>query len=293
MFATIIDKFYVIIGQRRANKLKRFLTSNKKTTKRILKVNKKFYNIHNGKRCFIIGNGPSAKAIDFKLLKDEYTFTVNQFARFTNYQDLNPDYHVFSDERLFKLDTNKEEDLETLNYMSKIAEIRPKVEFFTKMCSKDFFEKIPAFKNANINYYIDGLTFHDGYELDSNITKQIPWFPTCIDYCIFIAMYMGFSEIYLLGCECTGFLRASIFDKHTTSNIAYGYDVTDSEKKRIEKQFKQYGIADELEIGAKVLKYYDYMAKMAKRDGIKIANCTDGGILESFERKSLDDVLNK
>ena len=40
-------------------------------------------------------------------------------------------------------------------------------------------------------------------------------------------------------------------------------------------------------------KYYNYMEKMAKRDGVKIVNCTDGGILESFERKSLHDVLNK
>ena len=293
MIKVLIDKFYVLIGPRRSNKLKRFLVSHKKKNKEILQLNKKFHNIHKGKRCFIIGSGPSVKFVDFKSLKDEYTFTVNQFARFENYQDLNPNYHVFADERFFILDENKEEDLETLNYMGKMAEIRPKVQFFSKICSKDFFEKTTAFKDANINYYIDGLTFHDGYELDCDITKQIPWFPTCIDYCIFIAMYMGFTEIYLLGCECTSFLKASIFDKNTATNISYGYNLTDNEKKRVENQLKTYGIAEELTLGAQMLHYYNYMEKMAKRDGVKIVNCTDGGILESFERKSLHDVLNK
>ncbi len=293
MFKKVVDKFYVLLGYRRSNKLKRFLNSNKKENKQILKCNAKFYNLHKGKRCFIIGNGPSAKNINFQDLKNEYTFTVNQFARFENYKDLNSNYHVFSDERLFALDENNPDDREALTYLAKIADLRPKVQFFSKLCSKNFFENASIFKDIDINYYIDGLVFHDGYELDCDITKQIPWFPTCIDYCIFIAMYMGFTEIYLLGCECTGFLRATMFDKNINDNISYGYNVSDNEKRRIERQFKMCGIADELEIGAKVLKYYDYLAKMAKRDGVRIVNCTDGGILESFERMSLDDVLKK
>ncbi len=35
--------------------------------------------IHKGKRCFIIGNGPSLKQMDLSCLKDEYTFGMNRF----------------------------------------------------------------------------------------------------------------------------------------------------------------------------------------------------------------------
>ncbi|MFM8319294.1 MAG: 6-hydroxymethylpterin diphosphokinase MptE-like protein [Chloroflexota bacterium] len=34
--------------------------------------------IHKGRRCFIIGNGPSLKQTDLKKLKDEYTFGMNR-----------------------------------------------------------------------------------------------------------------------------------------------------------------------------------------------------------------------
>jgi hypothetical protein len=37
-----------------------------------------FHNIHQGKRCFIIGNGPSLKQTDLSLLRNEFTFGMNR-----------------------------------------------------------------------------------------------------------------------------------------------------------------------------------------------------------------------
>ncbi len=37
-----------------------------------------YQDIHRGKRCFIIGNGPSLKNTDLSLLKDEFTFGMNR-----------------------------------------------------------------------------------------------------------------------------------------------------------------------------------------------------------------------
>lgn len=37
-----------------------------------------FKDLHQGKRCFIIGNGPSLKQMDLSYLKDEYTFGLNR-----------------------------------------------------------------------------------------------------------------------------------------------------------------------------------------------------------------------
>jgi len=38
----------------------------------------RFHNIHRGKRCFILGNGPSLKQTDLNLLRNEYTFGMNR-----------------------------------------------------------------------------------------------------------------------------------------------------------------------------------------------------------------------
>ena len=103
---------------------------------------------------------------------------------------------------------------------------------------------------------------------------------------------MGFKEIYLLGCECTGFLKVSALDDCSKDNFSYGYKVTANEGKRIKKQLLDYGIGDELEVWSKILRYYDYMEEFSSKRGIKIVNLTDGGLLYSFERSQLTDILN-
>lgn len=292
MFETIKDKFYYLIGRRRANRLKRFLTLHNKNVNSIIKNNVKFKNIYEGKRCFIIGNGPSVKNINFNDLSSEYTFTVNQFTRFKNFENIKPNFHVFSDERIFCLDENNECDKEALEYLKKLDSCDSNPIIFSKLNSKKYIDNSNYLKKLNVNYYFDGLIFHEGYELDFDISKQIPWFPTCIDYCIFIAMYMGFKEIYLLGCECTGFLKVATIDNiNNDQTFSYGYDISKNEGERIKKQLIMYGLGDELEVWSKILKYYDYINELAVKNNVKIVNCTDGGILVTFERKKLKDVL--
>ena len=50
---------------------------------------------YKGKRCFVIGNGPSLNKHDLKLLEDEYTFAVNGF--FYKSQDTGFIHHVVED----------------------------------------------------------------------------------------------------------------------------------------------------------------------------------------------------
>ena len=42
------------------------------------KALQKFQDIHAGKRCFILGNGPSLKQTDLSKLKNEFTFGMNR-----------------------------------------------------------------------------------------------------------------------------------------------------------------------------------------------------------------------
>lgn len=291
MLNRIINKFYLIIGRENTNKVKRFMVDRNKKIKSEISKNQKFYNIHKGERCFIIGNGPSAKNIDFKKLANEYTFTVNQFSRFDNFENLKTNYHVFADERIFKLDENKEVDREALTYLKKLISSSDSIQFFSKISSKDYIETSSYFEGIRVNYYQDELTFHENYNLDFDITKQIPWFPTVIDYCIFIAMYMGFTEIYLLGCDCTGFLKISTLLDEYSNNFSYGYNITNNEAERIKNQLKTYGVAEELEIWGRIFRYYEYLEDFSKKNGVRITNCTEKSLLFTFQTNSLEEVL--
>ena len=85
--------------------------------------------------------------------------------------------------------------------------------------------------------------------------------------CIELAVYMGFSEIYLLGTDCTylgekeHFVDSGVEDrsrKFATPKLIVGYEAA-----------KEY----------------------ADTHNIKIYNATRGGVLEVFERVNLDEVL--
>ncbi len=287
------DRLYYLIGYENKNRIKQLRLKMMKPVMSTLKLNEKFRGIHQGDRCFIIGNGPSISRLNFEKLADEYTFTVNQFARFNGFEKLKTNFHLFGDERVFYLKDSDDLNIENLNYIKKLNESSSDIQFFLVYSSKKFIEKSECFKNAKVNYFSNVIDFYDGFNEGFDLTKSIPWFPTCIDYCIAIAMFMGFNEIYLLGCECTGFLKVTSIDSKNATDYSYGYSVSSNESDRIKQQVKVYGVADELEMWVKILRYYDYFEKYSKLKHIKIVNCTDGGILESFERKSLDDVLRQ
>src|SRR6476659_3558999 len=60
-----------------------------------------FRNIHAGRRCFILGNGPSLNRTDLSLLKDEFTFCSNRFYLMLDRPELRgfrPTYYVCSND---------------------------------------------------------------------------------------------------------------------------------------------------------------------------------------------------
>ena len=86
-----------------------------------------------------------------------------------------------------------------------------------------------------------------------------------------MAVYMGFKEIYLLGCDC---------------------NYEDDPKKRY---FVSHGVLDPTYKEAKnrMCASYSVAKKYAEKHGIKIYNATRGGMLETFERVNLDQILRK
>ena len=76
---------------------------------------------------------------------------------------------------------------------------------------------------------------------------------------------MGFKEIYLLGCD---------------TNYAGHVDETVPNNKK-----------NKCEPALVMIHSYEVAKKYADSHGIKIINCTRGGMLEVFPRKTLEEVL--
>ena len=58
----------------------------------------RYHNIHIGKRCFVIGNGPSLKQTESTLLNGEYTFCTNRIYLMLDQLGFTPSYYVVSND---------------------------------------------------------------------------------------------------------------------------------------------------------------------------------------------------
>lgn len=138
---------------------------------------KKYKNIHKGKRCFVIANGPSLKKIDFNLLKDEYTIGMNRIYLMKEINGFVPNYLMCCDEKTQLLQFTDEYDNLDLPcfYNFKLR------NRFSKKTNQQFFAsrfKIKFVKDFSTLAGNGGSVCFNALEL---------------------AYYMGFEEVYLIG----------------------------------------------------------------------------------------------
>lgn len=262
--------------------------------KRLLSLNSEFKNKHKGQRCFIFGNGPSLNDIDFSLLKNECTFTVNQLPRNNNFEKLHTTYHFWADDRFFHLDETKEEDMELLQIMKDVNTSDNHPIIFYKYSAYDMIHHYHLDQELDIRYYA-GLDIDKQLIMkkDVELTMLMPDFPTVIHYIVCIAVYMGFSEIYLLGCDCTGFINTAQAKLKNAKESQYAYKISENEKKRMERVSKLTSIRDELAWYADIFDTYELLNKYCRKHHVKLFNATEGGLLEALPRVSLNDVLQQ
>ena len=259
----------------------------------LLKLNQKLKDAYKGKRCFIIGNGPSVNKCDLSLLKNEYTFTVNQFPRNNQYENLNPNFHMWADERFFDIDKNRKEDMELIDVMKKVNTTSAKPLVFYKVAAKKIIKEFNLDHEIDIAYF-DDLAIIGGCKKikDIDFTKPVPRFSTVCHYLICLAVYMGFSEIYILGCDCTGFVTLANTYDESAGNYQYAYEMTENEKKRLKRNNMKCSIQNELKWYANIFDEYEHLFEYCERHNVKLYNATVGGVLSSIPRVKFETLFN-
>lgn len=259
-----------------------------------LKDNERFKQKFAGERCFIVGNGPSINCVDLKSLKDEYTFTVNQFARNTHFKDIHTNFHVWSDTRFFNLDKNRPEDLELIDVMKSVKTEENNPIIFYEYSAYDMIKNFNLDKYLNIHYYHEaGLRLNNIAKWDCDFTKMVPGFSTVIHYIICLAIYMGFKEIVLLGCDCTSFITIAETKLGHAEKALYAYGLSENEKKRMEKVQKQTSIRDELSWQVAMFDNYKLLNHLCEKKEVKLLNATSPTLLDSIERVDLMKYLSR
>lgn len=282
------------LSEKRQCIIRRQISENKRKDEiKLVSDNDNFKNLHLGERCFIIGNGPSIKTVDFHLLQNEITFTVNQLSRLERFSQLKTNYHLWSDERFFHLNKDDEGDMELLETMLKVKTGDNSPVVFYKTTAKEMIDSFDLNHMLKIEYYMDGPMGNHCSNIEYPLTRMMPIFSTCIHYAIVIAVYMGFKEIYLLGCDCTGIINTINSRISDSNHFEYAYEITDNEKKRMRKVSTESSIADEFMWYGNLLSTYGVLYDYARNHGCNLYNATVGSIIENVPRVNLDDVLKQ
>jgi hypothetical protein len=140
-----------------------------------------FNNLHIGKRCFILGNGPSLAKMDLTKIDNEYTFGLNRIYLLFGEFSFRPTYYVAINELVIKQYSEEIRRLE----MPKFLNWRYKKLFNPKDKS-----------NTYINLK---LSLRDNFQ--NNMTKPIYSGGTVTYAALQIAYWMGFQEVILIGVD--------------------------------------------------------------------------------------------
>jgi hypothetical protein len=267
-----------------------------KETLEVLNRNEKFRDIHRGQRCFIVGTGPSINSQDLSPLKDEIVFSLSRFYYHSLYETIRPRYQVFSGMTLHPFlfekdglpcDIYKEAELKI------ISEI-----IFTCIGDKQFIQENNFFQKQQIFYVAPDPDsgMKDIHVKGLDLTKSIFGFYLIPELAIQIAIFMGFREIYLLGLDHTWLyevLHGRDFD-HQFYDLKTGVLGKDNNREFISKKQDEYASFHQL-ISLYYHFYEDYSAlkKYGENKNIKIYNATRGGMLDIFERVTLEEALER
>ena len=256
-----------------------------------VKLNKRLKNAYEGERCFILGNGPSLNDVNFSDLKEEYVFTVNQLMRRSDFEELNTNFHLWSDFNFFKLDMKQQEDVELLDVMKKVNTKNNKPICFFPADVKDFVDEHGLNQELLINYFKIRLKFYEGFRCKIDYSKFVPSMSTVVHYAIFLAVYMGFSEIYLLGCDSTGIAVTIKSALKNNDERDYTYELTENEKKRMYRLLEKNSIEEYARSFWHLLMSYRVLNNYCKTRKVALYNCTSQTVIDSIPRVKLTEVL--
>lgn len=257
----------------------------------LLKNNIKFKNLYKGNRCFVLGNGPSLKDQNIELLKNEFVFTVNQFCRYPISELIKPNFHFWVDDVFFEINKNKSEDMELISVMKKIAEINPDAECFFPISKKKFIEEFDLNRSLNVNYFLPSINPVKMRNRDIDYCKYVPGFGTVVQTAISMAIYMGFKEIYLLGCDTTSIIVNIKSALNTNDENDYAYELTNNEKKRLEHILNNQSMETFAKSYYDTLLAYRLLYEYCTSRNIELINCSAQSVIDSIPRKKLEDII--
>lgn len=240
-----------------------------------------YKNLYSGQECIIIGNGPSLLIEDLEMINSigVISFGLNRVNALYDKTKWRPTFLVMYDHR-FLISGDSTINIE--EYVQSVQDERTKQVFFRKQIRKYFNQKL----NKKILYF--RMPLKNCYQIEptsikGDISLQLEDLGTVTAAAIEVALYMGFSKIYLYGQDFKYRKYIDIDGNHVDTDSIVDYAVGMSSK---EEKYKE-GYHDLRKAFLGFKQCWEY----AKKNSVEIINLTHGGNLKVFERKEFNDIF--
>lgn len=224
-----------------------------------------------GRRCFLIGNGPSLRAEDLTRLHEhgEITFAFNRIYNIFDATPWRPTFYISQDEKML---SGCADIVDTLPLPVKLIPIQCKWYQNIEMHDATWFSICtPEADNGKPLEFSDDVS-HCIYNANTGMYTAAQ-----------LAAYMGFKEIYFIGVD---------HHFHISQNNNGEIIVDDKVKDYFTDKYNE--DRENLYIPnteRSTLTYVALKEQCAKR-GIKVFNATRGGKLEVFPRVNFDELFD-
>lgn len=229
-----------------------------------------FEGMHAGEECFVIGNGPSLRVEDLDALDGKCTFAANRIFNIFEKTAWRPTFYVATDREFIAQEADRVGNIATeaafinmtpfsskLSGTSNIVLINKRPRFFS---TRKYTTDVISFSERPYEYVSEGYT----------VTYQA----------LQLALFMGFSTIYLLGMDHTYSVWADSAGRVHTREGVNNHCYRDNVGEHLNPFY-----VEGVEFAYWLASYY------AMEQDAHIYNATRGGSLEVFERVDFDDVV--
>jgi hypothetical protein len=252
--------------------------------KRILRANAGLKDAYRGHRCFILGNGPSLAQQDLTTLAGEHTFVVNQFIRHPQAERIDPTFYVM-------IDAKVESGVWGTGFLEQIGQRLPRVQLFATAAAKRYFDHQHVLTGHTVHTIHPELNFHFGFDGAWEPTGPMPCATNVTKAAFFVAAYLGFNPIYLLGIDGNGLIAQGNTHFYGRDAVASRCDATTQHQADQSAVSTQAQFESDLMAMAMGLRGWRAIADWSRRQGIDVFYANPAGIIEAFPRVSLEEVV--
>lgn len=227
--------------------------------RRRLAINAELSGRHAGRRCYVVGNGPSVKEQDLTLLHDELTFAVNRFIEHPLAEKIAPDYYCIVDPKFALGQWGSD-------FVKRIERRLPHTTLILTAEGFEFCER-EGVCGSHKKYVVNpNQYFYFGYDRDIDLTGGIPGADNVTKVALSAAVYMGCSEINLVGIDGNGLILSE-------NSHFYGHEPQPADQVALEKALVSMSLG---------LRGWRAIAEYLERRGIRLVSRNPRSVLRAL-----------